>query len=376
MTPVPFDLRTWRRLLARAFADRPGAGRAALLVGVAGLFPLWSGANTLALALDELLLPGWRRARVREPVFIVGHARSGTTLMHTLLARDPQFSFFRTWEMFLPSLVQKRLVDAGVALDRRLGRPLARRVEAFEDRAFAKGRQMHPMGLANPEEDEFLLFLAFASPVLAMLFPHQSELNRLFHFDRLPERERRRVLDFYEEVVRRQLWLRGGARHLAKNPVFVGKLRSLIARFPDARFVLMERHPFETIPSILKMMERNWKAVGGSRETIRRELRVLAELSFDYYTYSLEVLDALPSERCAVVRYEELVERPAKTIEEVYAQLELPMSPEFAARLAEEARRSRAHRSEHVYTLEEYGITRAEIRERLAPLFERFGWEG
>lgn len=375
MTTVPFDGVTWWRLLRLAFADRPGSGRRLLLVVVALLFPLWSAVNTLFLWLDEILFPGYRGIAVREPVFVVGHARSGTTLMHTLLARDPQFSFFRTWEMFLPSITQKKLADALVALDRRLGRPLGRRVEAFEDRAFAKGRQMHPMGLSNPEEDEFLLFLAFASPVLAMLFPFQSELNRLFFFDRLPARQRRRVLDFYEGVVRRQLWLRGGTRHLSKNPVFVGKLCSLVERFPDARFVLMERHPYETIPSILKMMERNWKAVGCNRATIRRELRVLGELSFDYYTYALEVLDALPPERRAIVRYPDLVERPAKTIEQAYAQLGLRLSPTFAERLASEERRSREHRSEHVYSLEEYGIPRAEIRERLGPLFDRFGWE-
>jgi hypothetical protein len=376
MTRVPFDWTTWRRLLALAWADRPGAGRRVLLGTVALLFPLWSGVNTLFLALDEVLFPAWRRTPLQEPLFVVGHARSGTTLMHTLLARDAQWSFFRTWEMFLPSITQKKIVDGLVALDRLLGRPLARRVEAFEERAFAKGRQMHPMGLANPEEDEFLLLLAFATPVLAMLFPFQSELNRLFFFDRLPEPQRRRVLDFYEDVVRRQLWLRGGTRHLSKNPVFVGKLQSLVERFPDARFVVMERHPYETIPSILKMMERNWKAVGCRRETIGRELRVLGELSFDYYTYALEVLDRLPAERCAVVMYEDLVERPAKTIEEVYARLGLRLSPAFAEQLAEEERHSRAHRSEHVYSLEEYGIARAEIRERLAPLFERFGWKG
>lgn len=376
MTRVPFDWTTYRRLLARSFADRPGAGRAALLVVAAVLFPLWSAVNQLFLVLDEVLFPAWRRTPLRAPLFVVGHARSGTTLMHTLLSRDPQWSFFRTWEMFLPSITQKKMVDGLVALDRKLGRPLARRLQAFEDRAFAKGRQMHPMGLANPEEDEFLLLLAFATPVLAMLFPYQSELNRLFFFDRLPARQRRRVLDFYEDVVRRQLWLRGGTHHLSKNPVFVGKLASLVERFPDARFLVMERHPYETIPSILKMMERNWKAVGCDRETIRRELRVLGELSFDYYTRALEVLDPLPPERRAVVMYPDLVAQPAKTLEQVYAQLGLRLSPAFARSLEAEERRSREHRSEHVYSLEEYGIPRAEIRARLAPLFDRFGWEG
>ena len=52
-----------------------------------------------------------------------------------------------------------------------------------------------------------------------------------------------------------------------------------------------------------------------------------------------------------------------------------PSPPRFAAELEREEARAKEHRSEHVYDLKEYGLTRAEIHAELGDLFERFGWE-
>ena len=82
-----------------------------------------------------------------------------------------------------------------------------------------------------------------------------------------------------------------------------------------------------------------------------------------------------PETPYAVVEYTDLVERPRKTVEAVYEKLGFEVSPAFGKTLAEEEALTRDHRAEHVYRLEEFGLTRAEIRVGLADLFERFGWE-
>ena len=281
------------------------------------------------------------------------------------------------WEMFLPSLTQRWLVRRAAALDARLGAPLGRRIRAFEDRAFAKGRQMHPMGLDQPEEDEFLMALPFCSATVALIFPFLRELQPWDRFDeRLPARRRRRILRFYREAVRRQLHRSGPERtHLAKNPVFSGKVASLLEDFPDARFVVCVRSPFETIPSLQKMMERNWKASDVDRARIADSLEVLAENSFAAYWHPFEVLDARPDVIWTTVRYEALVARPRETVEDVYRELGLPVTPALREALEAEEARAREHRSEHVYSLDEYGLTRDRIRTELEPLFERFGWQ-
>jgi hypothetical protein len=361
-----------------AFRDRPTRGRFILLCILAVVFPLWSALNSLCLLLDHVLFPGFRRTRVTTPVFIVGQPRSGTTLMHKLMSSDREhFAHFMMYELFLPSIVQKKIVRALGRLDARLlGGAIATRITAWEDRNFAKGRQMHPMGFTNPEEDEFLMLLCCASSTLAMVFPYQRELNRLHYFDERPPRTRRRIMRFYRGCVQRQLYLAGGSRILcSKNPVFVPKLRSLLETFPDAKFVVMLRTPYETIPSILKMMERNWKATGCDRGRIAESLRLLGEQCLHTYRYPFEALQGRPADTVAFVQYTDLVASPTAVFRELYAKLGFPLSPAFAATLAREEAKSKEHRSEHVYDLREYGLTRAEIHRELGDLFERFGWD-
>ena len=72
---------------------------------------------------------------------------------------------------------------------------------------------------------------------------------------------------FYRECVRRQLYLNGGGKiHLAKNPLWAGRVASLLESFPDARFVVNLRDPRDTIPSLLKLVKSGWKQMGWEEE--------------------------------------------------------------------------------------------------------------
>lgn len=372
-----FDVRTYLRMFQLAFAERPRGGRLVLLLVLAAGIPAVAAFHALCMALDRVLFPGFRRVPVRAPVFVIGHARSGTSLLHELLSRDAErFSTFLTWELFLPAIVQKKLVRGLGALDRRLlGGRLDRRIRRFEDRAFARGREMHPMSLTRPEEDEFLFAASCASGVWVLLFPYWRELQGLYYTDELPPRRRRRLLRFYRGCVQRQLWLNGPEKtHLSKNPTFCGKVESLLEEFPDARFVVCQRTPYDTIPSLLKLVTRNWKAARCSPARIEDSRRILAEQSFHTYRYPLEVLARHRETRWTEVDYRALVDDPKRMVEEVYAQLGLPLTPAYEKALEAEEARSRSHRAEHVYSLGEFGLEPGEIRSRLADLFERYGW--
>jgi hypothetical protein len=373
-----FELRTYLRIVRLALREEKSRRRRRVVVVALVAIPVLAALNAVCFALDPLFFPGFRRVEVRAPVFIVGHARSGTSLMHRLMACDEErFSWFATWELFLPSLLQRKLVRLLGACDRRfLGGRIARGITDWEDRAFARGRGMHPMSLTGPEEDEFLMALSCASGTVTTFFPYLRELEYLYFTDQRPVRQRRRVLSFYRACVRRQLYQNGPEKtHLSKNPVFSGKMESLIEAFPDARFIVLERSPLETIPSLLKMMERNWRASDCARPWIDDSLEVLARQSIHTYTQPLEVLARHPEIRSTIVDYRDLVTSPARAVEAAYAALDMTVSPALAAQLEREEARHADHRTEHVYDLAEFGLSRAEIRSQLAPLFARFGWD-
>jgi hypothetical protein len=372
-----FDFRTWLRLLRLAWREQNPRNRRRLLRTLLLTVPAVASFHALCFALDPLLFPGLRRTEVRGPIFIVGHARSGTTLLHRLMSRDAErFSSFLLYELFFPSLLQKKLIRLAAAGDRRLlGGRLERRVRVWEERRFGRTRAIHDQSLTEPEEDDGVLTFSCASGSWIVRLPYMGELD-FYHVDERPARSRRRLMAFYRECVRRQLYLNGrGKVHLSKNPIFAGRMESLIEAFPDARFVVPFRNPQETIPSLLKLMQVAWRMRRWSDAEMQRSLRLLAEQSIHTYRYPLQVLARHEEIARSVVDYRELVAEPRRVIERVYAELGLPMTPAVEAMLAEEQRRAKTHQTSHAYSLAEFGLSPEEIRAQLADLFERFHWD-
>jgi hypothetical protein len=365
------NYRTMLRLLRRdPPASKPWIRYFAFLVGVPGVAAI----HAACFALDPLLFPSLRRTRVTAPTFCVGHARSGTTYLHRLMAADPQFSYALMYELFFPSLLQKRLLrllfrlDAGV-----FGGRLRRRLDAIEEQRFAPTDDMHKTGFFVPEEDDFFLTWSLCSGFWIVMFPFMGELD-FYHVDQWPDRKRRRVMGFYSECVRRQIALNGGGTHLSKNPTFCGRVEALIETFPDARFIVPLRNPDETIPSLLKLLKSEWDLRGRDQQLIAKSLRVLADQSFDAYLRPLDVLAAHPEVRSAVVDYRELVAHPEATMRRIYRELELDLGPVAAAAFAA-AGAGTGHESAHRYSLEEFGLDPREIHTRLAELFEQYRWD-
>jgi hypothetical protein len=372
-----FDVATWLRMIRLAARETRGRTRRKLLVRLLVTVPVVATFHALCFFLDRIFFPGLRTVEIRTPVFVVGHARSGTTLLHRLMSEDrPRFSVFLYYELFFPSLLQKKAIRFLAACDRRLGGRIASRVEAWEERTFGPMRHIHPMGLTMPEEDDFLFTYSCASGYWIVLLPYLGELD-FYHVDDWPAAKRRRMMRFYAECVRRELYLNGGEKiHLSKNPIFSGRVATLIEAFPDARIVVCMRDPAETIPSLLKLMQTGWARRKWDAERMQRSLRLLAEQSFHTYRYPLEVLRRHPGTAHAIVDYRDLVRDPAGVVHGVYERLGFAPSAELDRALALQERRSGARASQHEYSLEEFGLRCDEIRAALADLYAAFGWGG
>lgn len=374
---MPFALRQFVRIFRRAFREAQTPRRRKVVWALFLAVPAIAAMNAICLALDRILFPRFGRVRVEAPVFIIGHSRSGTTLLHELLAADDQFNWFMAYELFLPSLLQKKLLRAFGRFDRRrLGGRYEARLRAWQDRVFAAGRQMHPMDLFGPEEDEFLLALTLYSGTPGVVFPNLEDMQPYSRFDELLDpATRRRVMAFYRACVQRQLVLNGvGRTHLSKNPMFSSKVASLIETFPDARFVVLVRNPFETIPSIQKMMVRNYKASGTDRVQIESALRIVGENSIAHYLHPFEILERHPEIRWTAVPYELLTTDPAAAMRKVYEELAIPIGAASEAAMKRAEGHARAYKPSHDYSLSEFGLAPERIRASLAPLFARFDW--
>jgi hypothetical protein len=334
------------------------------------------------LGLDELLYPDYRRQEVWEPIFIIGNPRSGTTLLHRLMARDEStFVCMNTWEiLFAPSIVARRVVKSLAALDVRLGSPVQRILARMEGR-WQDRNVMHQHALRTPEEDEALLVHSFSSVLIWSFGAMLDDARPYIYYDQqIPPADRVRQTAFYRRCLQRYLYSEGRhperlQRHyLSKNPAFTSRIDTLLEQFPDARFVYIMRNPLDMIPSMVSITKFVWTLVGDpvEYESLRR---YVIELARHGYRYPLERLQRLVPKRYAVVRFDDLVQDAGRTVAGIYRRLGLELSPDYARLLDEETERARRYRSRHRYSLEGLGLSRERILTECEDVFERLGFD-
>ncbi|MCB1704930.1 MAG: sulfotransferase [Halioglobus sp.] len=371
-----FDLQYYWRVLRHVWLLKQWPGRTRMLVRLLLLVPLEYVFNAVFFMLDYLVFPALWRQRVERPVFIVGHARSGTTLAHRLLAADGNtFSYFLYWEMFFPSLLQKRIIQVFGYIDEKwLGRAINKRLVAWDDKTFGPYRHMHDMSLWNSEEDQFVMRAAFVTQQWSLDIPMMDVID-IFHVDEMPRRKRRRWLHHYRECVKRQLLLNGGDKiHLSKNPVMCGWVGALIETFPDAHIVVMMRDPVQCIPSVLKLVEMSWQGKGWTRADYERSLQILTDLSFESFQHPAQVLSRHAGTPQAVVDYRELTAQPRATVHKIYRQLGMPLTDSFDRYLQAQEETEKSHQTHFRYDLSDYAVSREQIEMRLSAFYDTYHW--
>jgi len=111
-------------------------------------------AAVLGALENRLRMTDWRRRhpeidaeRIEKPVVVIGMGRTGTTILHDLLARDPRNRVPLTWEVDAPCPPPER---ASYASDPRIAASEARL--ARTDTLIPGFKSMHPMGAILPQE--------------------------------------------------------------------------------------------------------------------------------------------------------------------------------------------------------------------------------
>lgn len=371
-----FDFLYYRKVVAYAWAQKQWPGRNRILFQLLFLAPLTTAAHALFFLLDYVFYPALWSQRVEKPIFIIGHARSGTTMMQRLMARDAdRFSFFLYWETFFPALTERAIIRGFGWLDQRiLSGSLRKRVEAWDEKTFGPWRHIHEQGLWIPEEDLFVMRAAFMPQQWTLEMPLTDQLD-IFHIDELSERRRARWLHHYRECVKRQLVQTGDKRtHLSKNPVMSGWVNALLYEFPDARFVVMVRDPISCIPSTLKLVEGSWQAKKWQTADYLSAQKALTQICFDCFQLPSEALSVRLDVPQYFVDYRELVSEPLVTLEKVYEALDLSMSETVRQELTQRESKEKQHSSRFRYSLDDYAITAEDIESELAVFYDRYGW--
>ena len=350
------DLFAWMRLLVRNdCAVQPPYWHIAAVASAASVM------NSTLRVLTEAVYGGAvARTPIRHaPLFIVGHWRTGTTLLHELLILDPRHAFPTTYQCLAPHhfLLTQRSFPRLLWFLMPSRRPMDNMAAGYD----------------KPQEDEFALaVLGAPSPYLTVAFPnHPPQDQDALDLERLSPRAlagwKRTFLHFL-----RGLTFADPRRLVLKSPTHSCRIKTLLELFPDARFVHIVRDPFTVFPSTVNL----WKSLycnHGLQTPTFAGLEEHVFRTFDcLYAKLEEGKRLLAPGRFHELRYEDLIRDPEGQMRLLYDRLGLGGFEEALSGI-------RKYLAEHAgYQTNRYPSLapelRAEIARRWAAVIGRFGY--
>ncbi|MFP4533012.1 MAG: sulfotransferase family protein [Desulfobacterales bacterium] len=378
-----FSYKTFFRLFWKTFfRSRDTQARLTVrrFLVMAGFFPLLFFVQTMhwiGFILDDILFRKYRSVEVREPVFIVGVPRSGTTFLHRVLANDSErFTTLTLWELILAPSVTERKFWLGLGrVDQWIGAPFARLVKWLERRVFGSLDNIHQISLSDPEEDYFALVPIYACFILILPFPFPEELGYLAFFDdKATDADKDRIMAFYKSCLKRHLYVRGTDKILfSKNVSFSPMVDALNQTFPDSRIIGTVRNPLAAIPSHISSMMAGAEIFDNDTRGHEFRDQMIAVQRYAY-THLKERLPAMPKDRQMIVRMEDLKNHLESVVRSIYDRLGYGMAPAFEAYIQNQDERQKKYQSGHKYDMSAYDLTDAMIYEQFSDVFDEFGY--
>ncbi|HUO02247.1 MAG TPA: sulfotransferase [Rhizomicrobium sp.] len=262
------------------------------------------------LAALQSLRVGSADVEDADAIFVLGFWRSGTTLMHELLAADERFCFPSNYAVFHPDhfvFTEKAALARG---DGEVRRP----------------QDGMTTGWGTPQEDEFaLLALGARSPYEGLIAAADfGRAMMLADPDDLPTPDRKRWERVFLRFFRAVRFAHGGKAMVLKSPTHSYRVRTLRKLLPRARFILMVRDPSEVFESMMKTYRAFTLRYGLVPGMPNRELRELVlQERLRCEEKLLAGLAGLGKDRLAVVKFEELTADPVAVTENIYRQFAL-----------------------------------------------------
>ncbi len=286
---------------------------------------------------------------IEAPLFVAGAPRTGTTILHALLAADPAHRVPLGWELLRPVPPPnpdplRRSADARIEL--------AEQELVLPQTVVSGLLKVHVYGARRPKECLSAMSFAFRSEEFSTRYFVPSYESWLGSCDMTPAyRMHRLVL----QVLQRRT---GPGRWVLKSPVHLHSLPTLLRVYPDARVAVTHRDPLSMLASLTSLVATLRWAHSNALDYAQ-----IAASHAERYRASLARLVAwtqqgqLPAAQLHHSRYADFLRDPIRVVAELYARFGIPFESSLRARLRDTlAAQPKGEHGEHDYSFDALGL--------------------
>jgi len=299
--------------------------------------------------------PAIVQSEIKQPVFIIGMPRTGTTILHALMHEDENHRSPLVWECLLPTPIPSPEDQTDSKQFKTVVKELDQIFKLVPD-----FKKKHHITASSPQECVSINAFDFNSFQFTAQFYIPAYLNWFFkEADRLSTmRFHKRFLQYLQSSNVKSV------RWLLKSPVHLMRLSEIFEVYPDARIIMMHRSPAKVVPSVTSLIS-SLRSLYSDEEDLVRTGQEQAKNWSSYFNRFLQSRKELNKEDQIIdLRFEDFVEDQMGTVENIYNRFGWELTnitkDKMKKFLVENPRDKHGY---HNYSLEDFRLNEAEINE-------------
>jgi len=251
-----------------------------------------------------------------HPIFVLGFYRSGTTYLQQFLLQDDRTGHHSVFQMVFPEIMlssEKWLTPV---------------MESISSR-FNMQDPVHRIPLTwqySGEEDATMTTsLNTLGAQWGFFFPEKMQhyFDRYVLMENISELEEQTWIQSFVFLLKKISLANEGKQLVLKSPPNTARVKLLHSLFPNAKFILIHRNPYDVFAS-----NKNFWKIAQEIYTIGKTKHAdINSIILDMYSKTMSRYiaekDLIPSEQLIEVPYAEFVDRPLETTKAIYEGLRL-----------------------------------------------------
>jgi len=250
--------------------------------------------------------------KVKSPIFIIGHWRSGTTFLHYLMGRDKSLAFVSTFETMTPNMmINKEELFKNIVKNHL---PNKRPMDNLE------------LNADLPYEEEYAI--ANLSPYSfyhAWYFP--KKMRKYFDQNVLYKDSsngfKDKWIETYDYFLKKITYKNNGNQIILKSLVNTAKIPLILKKYPNAKFIYLYRNPYKVYLSTWRLY-RKILPIFSFQKLTNHQLDT--EILYNYRSLISKYLEdrkSIPNDHLIEIKYEDFVKKPLETLKKIYSKIGL-----------------------------------------------------